>query len=135
MVVELTGVGTLPWCDTCMWRSAHPKNCSHDRSAWNLRKLCHCVYKVHNASRKPVLKRGLDSYQAEIDDLLRRAVLLCKPCLPSECASIKYHWPRYWPQTRREMDARLWRRGWIGSLVKRTGRKISFSRIPKETRR
>ena len=65
--------------------------------------LCHCLYKVHYALRKPVLKSELQAYQAEIDDLLRRAVLLCQPNSPSNCNSIKFHWPRHWSQTRREI--------------------------------
>ena len=42
-------------------------------------------------------------YQADIDALLHLMVAICAPSTPSECKSIKFHWPRHWAQTRAEL--------------------------------
>ena len=59
--------------------------------------------KVHTAVRIAVTKNGLVVYQGVINDLLNAMVQLCSPHVPSKCNSIKYHWPRHWQDTRREL--------------------------------
>ena len=61
-----------------------------------------CVM-VHNNVRAPVLKTELGEYQSVINELLRRSVAICAPSTPSECASIKFHWPRHWAESRRDL--------------------------------
>ena len=61
-----------------------------------------CV-KVHTSLRCPVRKDALESYQDDINELLRRNVDICTPSTPSECKSIKFHWPRHWSATRRDL--------------------------------
>jgi hypothetical protein len=61
------------------------------------------LMKVHTAVRIAVPKNSLPVYQAVINDLLDAMVVLCAPHTPSLCNSIKYHWPRHWQNTRREL--------------------------------
>ena len=61
-----------------------------------------CV-RVHTNLRCPVRKDGLKDYQWLINDLLTRMVAICTPSTPSECKSIKFHWPRHWAQTRKDL--------------------------------
>jgi hypothetical protein len=61
------------------------------------------LMKVHTAVRIAVPKNGLVVYQGVINDLLNAMVQLCSPHVPSKCNSIKYHWPRHWQDTRREL--------------------------------
>jgi hypothetical protein len=64
----------------------------------------HCLlFKTHSALRNPLKKDGLRVCQETINDLLDRMVLLCAPHSPSQCNSIKRHWPRHWADTRREL--------------------------------
>jgi len=64
---------------------------------------CLMCYKVHAALRLPLKKDNLDEYQDDIDTLLELAVEICAPSTPSGCASIKFHWPRHWGQTRQDL--------------------------------
>ena len=52
--------------------------------------------KVHASLRHPVLKAELGLYQDQI-------VTIATSSTASDCASIKYHWPRHWGATRREL--------------------------------
>jgi len=61
------------------------------------------LFKVHSALRNPVPKDRLPVYQGTINDLLSAMVKICMAHSPSKCQSIKYHWPRHWHQTRREL--------------------------------
>ena len=61
------------------------------------------IMKVHTSLRIPVRKDQLALYQGTINDLLTALVRLNAPHSPSMCNSIKYHWPRHWQNTRREL--------------------------------
>ena len=64
---------------------------------------CTSIYAVHAALRLPVPKMGLPAYQAQIDTCLEKIVGLFKNFSPSACRSIKFHWPRHWAFTRRQL--------------------------------
>ena len=64
---------------------------------------CNQCIKVHAALRLPLLKVNIGNYEADIDRLLELAVEVCAPSTPSGCASIKFHWPRHWTQTRLDL--------------------------------
>ena len=66
-------------------------------------KACALCIEVHTSLRLPVRKDGLRQYQDNINELLRRSVDICTPSTPSECKSIKFHWPRHWAVTRRDL--------------------------------
>jgi hypothetical protein len=51
----------------------------------------------------PVVKHELAAYQNTINELLLIMVPICIPAYDSECNSIKFHWPRHWGDTRREL--------------------------------
>ena len=61
------------------------------------------IMKVHTSLRIPVPKDSLASYQGTINELLSALVRLNAPHSKSMCNSIKYHWPRHWENTRREL--------------------------------
>jgi hypothetical protein len=62
------------------------------------------VFAVHTNLRLPVLKQGLQDYQDTINELLNALVDICLPSTPkSLCNSIKFHWPRHWADTRRQL--------------------------------
>ena len=64
---------------------------------------CSLCVRVHCALRLPVKKDKLAEYQEDINALLHLAVQICAPSTPSECQSIKFHWPRHWAQTRADL--------------------------------
>jgi hypothetical protein len=51
----------------------------------------------------PVLKFELPEYQQCINELLLLMVEINLPSSKSQCNSIKYHWPRHWADTRRQI--------------------------------
>jgi hypothetical protein len=61
------------------------------------------LFHVHASLRLPVRKDQLSQYQESINDLLDAMVEICEPSTKSKCNSIKYHWPRHWADTRREL--------------------------------
>lgn len=61
------------------------------------------IMKVHTSLRIPVRKDQLARYQGTINDLLAALVRLNAPHSATMCNSIKYHWPRHWQNTRREL--------------------------------
>ena len=61
------------------------------------------VFAVHNNLRLPVLKQGLTDYQDTINGLLNALIDICEPSTKSRCNSIKFHWPRHWSDTRRQL--------------------------------
>ena len=61
------------------------------------------LLEVHASLRFAILKTDLPRYQGVINDLLRAMVDLNTKYTPSECNSIKYHWPYHWSDTRREL--------------------------------
>jgi hypothetical protein len=61
-----------------------------------------CI-KVHTNLRLRVKKTEIQQYQDTINELLDRSVQICSPSTPSACASIKFHWPRHWSDTRRDL--------------------------------
>jgi len=61
------------------------------------------LFRVHAALRMPVLKQELPEYQHMINDLLVRMVEINAPSSKTKCNSIKYHWPRHWGDTRRQL--------------------------------
>ena len=61
------------------------------------------VFAVHTNLRLPVLKQGLADYQDTINGLLHALVEICQPSTKSLCNSIKFHWPRHWSDTRRQL--------------------------------
>ena len=58
---------------------------------------------VHQDLRNPVEKNAGRQYQGAVNDLLQVMVHICADHSPSRCHSIKYHWPRHWWDTRREL--------------------------------
>ena len=64
---------------------------------------CALCIRVHCALRLPLKKHSVEMYQETINELLKLAVDICAPSTPSECQSIKFHWPRHWSQTRIEL--------------------------------
>lgn len=61
------------------------------------------IFAVHTNLRLPVLKRGLTDYQDTINGLLNILVEICQPSTKKLCNSIKFHWPRHWSDTRRQL--------------------------------
>ena len=66
-------------------------------------RLYDLLFEVHSSLIQPVQKQALPRYQQSIDDLLEGMVELCRPSTKSKCKSIKYHWPRHWSDTRRQL--------------------------------
>ena len=61
------------------------------------------LFKVHSGLRLPVRREDLGNYQGTINALLVAMIEINTPSTKSECNSIKYHWPRHWSDTRREL--------------------------------
>ena len=61
------------------------------------------LFDVHSSLRLPVHTDHLGVYQDTINDLLAIMVEINTPSTKSKCNSIKYHWPRHWSDTRREL--------------------------------
>jgi hypothetical protein len=66
-------------------------------------RLYDLLFNVHTSLRLPVASTALPTYQETINDLLDSMVDVCAPSVKSNCNSIKYHWPRHWSDTRREL--------------------------------
>jgi hypothetical protein len=66
-------------------------------------KMYDLLFRVHTNLRLPVHRDGLGAYQKTINDLLEAMIDVCVASTPSACNSIKYHWPRHWADTRREL--------------------------------
>jgi len=58
---------------------------------------------VHSALRNPMRKNAVHIFEAEVDELLQLMVEICTPHTKSNCRSFKYHWPRHWGDTRRQL--------------------------------
>ena len=90
-----------------MARHLHVYLCTSDLlSAATKRKLgqaFHLLFEVHSALRMPVSKHQLQAYQQTINGLLLLMVEICAPSSKTSCNSIKYHWPRHWADTRRQL--------------------------------
>jgi hypothetical protein len=77
-----------------------------DASKTTYARLYDLLFHVHASLRLPVRKDNLAQYQQMINDLLDVMVEVCAPTLPfikRKCNSIKFHWPRHWADTRREL--------------------------------
>ena len=61
------------------------------------------LFAVHFSLRQPVRKTHLGQYQATINDFLDSMVEICQYSTKSKCNSIKFHWPRHWADTRRDL--------------------------------
>jgi hypothetical protein len=61
------------------------------------------LFHVHSNLRLPVRRETLGQYQQTINDLLTGMIDICTPSTKGKCNSIKYHWPRHWSGTRREL--------------------------------
>ena len=61
------------------------------------------LFAVHSSLRLPVRTGQLAAYQETINDLLAIMVEINTPSTKKNCNSIKYHWPRHWSDTRREL--------------------------------
>ena len=61
------------------------------------------LFHVQSSLRLPVRRIHLGQYQESINDLLDIMVQINAPSTKSACNSIKYHWPRHWSDTRREL--------------------------------
>jgi hypothetical protein len=66
-------------------------------------KVYDLLFNVHAGLRLPVPRTHLGQYQETIDDLLVAMMEINIPSTKSKCNSIKYHWPRHWADTRREL--------------------------------
>ena len=64
---------------------------------------CDLCVKVHVTLKTPLLKTRLQEYQMEINALLELIVGICKDSTPTGCNSIKFHWPRHWSHTRKQL--------------------------------
>lgn len=61
------------------------------------------LFKVHSGLRLPVRREDLGNYQGTINALLETMIQINTPSTKSKCNSIKYHWPRHWSDTRRQL--------------------------------
>ena len=61
------------------------------------------LFAVHSSLQLPVRVDHLPRYQETINGLLDQMVDICTASVKSDCNSIKYHWPRHWSNTRREL--------------------------------
>jgi hypothetical protein len=66
-------------------------------------KVYDLLFHVHASLRLPVRRDQLGDYQRTINDLLDAMVEICIPSTKRKCNSIKFHWPRHWAITRREL--------------------------------
>jgi hypothetical protein len=73
------------------------------RTKGKFARLYDLVFHVHSSLRLPIPTTDLSTYQADINDLLDTMVDVCAPSVKSKCNSIKFHWPRHWGDTRREL--------------------------------
>jgi hypothetical protein len=77
------------------------------------------LFKVHSALRNPLGKGHLAVHKGCMNDLLHATKQICLPYSPSNCESIKCHWPRHWGDTRRELGC--------SAAEKSLGRKLGES--------
>jgi hypothetical protein len=106
-----------------------------DASKATYARLYDLLFHVHVSLRLPVRKDNLAQYQQMINDLLDVMVEVCAPQLPfikRKCNSIKFHWPRHWADTRRELGCSAAEKAWKGSWG-RSRRRTSASRTPDTT--
>jgi hypothetical protein len=61
------------------------------------------LFQVHNSLRLPVKKFDLQEYQNNIDSLMVMLKKICRESSPSDCNSIKFHYPIHWGHTRAEL--------------------------------
>ncbi len=61
------------------------------------------LFQVHASLRLPVNKCDLTEYQNTIDTLLVMLKRLCRESSPTDCNSIKFHYPIHWGNTRSEL--------------------------------
>lgn len=61
------------------------------------------LFAVHHGLRDDVEKVQLPQYDARVKLLLDLMLPLCVPHSKKKCNSIKYHWPRHWADTRRQL--------------------------------
>ena len=61
------------------------------------------LFHVHSGLRQPVRREHLGRYQQTINDLVEAMLEINTPSTKGKCKSIKYHWPRHWSDTRREL--------------------------------
>ena len=61
------------------------------------------LFQVHNSLRLPVKKCDLQEYQNNIDSLMVMLKKICRESSPSDCNSIKFHYPIHWGHTRFEL--------------------------------
>ena len=61
------------------------------------------LFKVHASLRLPVKKNDLQEYQNNIDSLMVMLKMICRDSSPSDCNSIKFHYPIHWGHTRLEL--------------------------------
>jgi hypothetical protein len=74
-----------------------------DETKAKFARLYDLLFLVHSSLRLPVRTRELHGYQETINDLLDAMVDVCAPSTKSKCNSVKYHFPRHWADTRREL--------------------------------
>jgi hypothetical protein len=61
------------------------------------------LFQVHTSLRLPVRKCDLQEYQNNIDSLMVMLKMICWESSPSDCNSIKFHYPIHWGHTRWEL--------------------------------
>jgi hypothetical protein len=74
-----------------------------DETKMKFARMYELLFKVHANLRNPVHRDGLEKYQTTVNELLEAMVDICAPHVKTHCNSIKYHWPRHWSATRREL--------------------------------
>jgi hypothetical protein len=90
-----------------MSRQLHVFLCTSDLLSLDtkrkLGRAYHLLFEVHSLLRMPVAKQKLTEYQDTINELLVLMVDICAPSSKTSCNSIKFHWPRHWGDTRRQL--------------------------------
>jgi hypothetical protein len=61
------------------------------------------LFQVHASLRLPLNKCDLTEYQNTIDTLLVMLKRICRESSPTDCNSIKFHYPIHWGNTRSEL--------------------------------
>ena len=61
------------------------------------------LFQVHASLRLPVNKCDLTEYQNTIDTLFVMLKRICRESSPTDCNSIKFHYPIHWGNTRSEL--------------------------------
>jgi hypothetical protein len=61
------------------------------------------LFQIYAALRMPLVKHEIAAYQNTINELLLIMLPMCVPAYQTACNSIKFHWPRHWGDTRREL--------------------------------